>query len=91
MGEGRSKAAWLHTSSIVAMLAEINRDPKKRSRPYRAADFNPHLQKKEKETPLKTVTMRELHGIMPDLPGQMGDMAARRPDPHSDGKADPRI
>ncbi len=41
MGEARSRQAWAHTSSLLAMLANIHRDPKK-SRTYKPADFNPH-------------------------------------------------
>lgn len=41
MAEGRSRAAWGHTSAVLAMLANCHRDPKK-TRPYRAAQFNPH-------------------------------------------------
>ena len=35
MAEGRSRAAWNHTGSMMALLANINRDPKRRSKPYR--------------------------------------------------------
>ena len=42
MAEGRCEQAWAHTSSILAMIAEVNRDRKKRSRPFRPADFNPY-------------------------------------------------
>jgi len=41
MAEARSRAAWAHTSSLLAMLANVNRDPK-RSRAFRPDDFDPH-------------------------------------------------
>jgi plasmid replication initiation protein len=41
MAEARSRQAWAHTSSLLAMLANIHRDPKK-TRAYKPADFNPH-------------------------------------------------
>lgn len=41
MAEARRKDAWDHTSALLAMLANCNRDPKKRPRPYRPADFHP--------------------------------------------------
>ena len=31
----------MHTSSILALVANVNRDPKK-SRAFKPADFNPH-------------------------------------------------
>ena len=42
MVEGRTRARWDHTASIMAIVAEVNRNPKKRSRPYRPADFHPY-------------------------------------------------
>jgi hypothetical protein len=41
MGEARSQVLWSHTSSVLAMLANIHRDAK-RSKVYHPADFNPH-------------------------------------------------
>lgn len=42
MAEGRERANWQHTSAILAFMAEPHRDRKKRSRPFRPADFNPY-------------------------------------------------
>jgi hypothetical protein len=44
MGEARSRFAWGHTSALLAMLANVHRDPK-RARVLKPADFNPHIQK----------------------------------------------
>ena len=41
MAEGRSRESWNHTASVMAMLANVHRDPKKH-RPYGASDFNPY-------------------------------------------------
>jgi len=50
MSEGRDKQIWNHTASILSMLANANRDEKKRRQPYTAEDFNPYeLRKREKE------------------------------------------
>jgi hypothetical protein len=43
MADGRQRAAWGHTSTLLAMLANVNRDPKK-SRKFRPADFDPYSQ-----------------------------------------------
>ena len=36
---------WSHTSSVLAMLANIHRDAK-RSKVYHPSDFNPHAKKR---------------------------------------------
>jgi len=45
MGEARSQVLWNHTSSVLAMLANIHRDAK-RSKIYHPSDFNPHAKKR---------------------------------------------
>jgi len=44
MAEGRSTEMWNHTSSILALVANVNRDPKK-GRAFTPADFNPFFEK----------------------------------------------
>ena len=41
MAEARARQAWAHTSTVLAMLANVNRDPKKHG-PYRPEDFHLH-------------------------------------------------
>jgi hypothetical protein len=41
MAEARCRQAWRHTSAVMALLANIHRDPKK-TRPFRPADFDPY-------------------------------------------------
>ena len=43
MAEGRAKDAWQHTSSLLALIANVNRDPKK-TKLFKPSDFNPTLQ-----------------------------------------------
>jgi len=38
---GRRREEWNHTCAVLAQLAEIHRDPKKRTRPYDAGEFHP--------------------------------------------------
>lgn len=33
---------WWHTSSLLAMTANVNRDPKKTPTPYKPKDFHPY-------------------------------------------------
>lgn len=47
MSEGRAKNAWQHTSVILSMLANANRDTKK-SRAFTPDDFNPFTARKDK-------------------------------------------
>mgnify|MGYP005645988809 CR=1 FL=1 len=41
MAEGRDRARWRHTSALMALTANLNRDPKK-GRPFDPSDFDPH-------------------------------------------------
>ena len=41
MAEARSRENWAHTSSLLAMLANVNRDPKK-TKPFKPSDFDPY-------------------------------------------------
>jgi hypothetical protein len=45
MSEAASEARWAHTSALLALLANVHRDARK-TRAYRPADFNPHMQKR---------------------------------------------
>lgn len=40
MAEGRARFAWGIASSQMALLANLNRDPR-RGKPFRPSDFNP--------------------------------------------------
>jgi len=44
MAEGHAKDRWQHTSNIMALIANTNRDPKK-TRPFKPSDFNPTISK----------------------------------------------
>ncbi len=46
MADGRSREAWNHTSALLAMLANLHRDRKKR--PLQPADFHPYARAKSK-------------------------------------------
>jgi hypothetical protein len=47
MAEAKSRENWAHTSAILAMTANVNRDPKK-TKPFGPADFNPYEVAKRK-------------------------------------------
>ena len=50
MAESRSRDRWNHTSAILAMLANVHRDPKK-SRKFKPRDFHPDAQPEEQPLP----------------------------------------
>jgi len=51
MAEARGRDAWAHTSVLCALIANVNRDPKRRPRAFRPADFDPYAKEHEKPIP----------------------------------------
>jgi len=45
MAKSRLRAEWAQTSEVLAMLANANRDQKKKPSPFKSSDFNPFAQK----------------------------------------------
>ena len=43
MAEAKGKHDWGIASSVLALLANAHRDPKKKPTPFSPADFNPYL------------------------------------------------
>ena len=41
MAEAVGRQRWMHTSALMAMIANVNRDPKK-GRAFRPSDFDPY-------------------------------------------------
>ena len=62
MAEAKSKESWAHTSTVLALIANVNRDPKK-SRPFKPADFNPHT---ERAVKIKTSDLSILKKVFVD-------------------------
>jgi len=48
MAEGRDRQRWNHTAQLLALIANANRDPKKR-RAFRPSDFNPYARGRGRE------------------------------------------
>ena len=51
MAEGRARERWTHTSWLLAMMANVNRDPK-RSRVFHPDDFNPYARRRPRGIPI---------------------------------------
>lgn len=67
MAEARGRERWNHTASLLALLANANRDPK-RTRAFRPADFHPHLQ--DRKPPAARVGVQVLKQVFVDrVPG----------------------
>jgi hypothetical protein len=64
MAEGRSRAAWDHTSYVVATLANIHRDHKRRARPYEPEEFHPLRGRARRPPPTERITVGELRAIL---------------------------
>ena len=56
MAEARGRAAWEQTSSILALVANVNRDPKK-SRAFKPQDFSPYKAVKLPQAEAADLTM----------------------------------
>jgi hypothetical protein len=46
MAEAKRQHDWNVASTIMALMAEMNRDRKKRRKPFRPDDFNPYAEKR---------------------------------------------
>ncbi len=73
MAEGRGRLEWGQTSSLMALVANILRDPNK-TKAVKPGDFNPYLQKAK---PVGKITLAQLRGMLPD-PKRMVDDNCRR-------------
>ena len=51
MAEARGRDAWGRMSSLMALVANVNRDPR-RSRPFRPRDFNPYERRRSEGIPI---------------------------------------
>jgi hypothetical protein len=65
MAEARSRQAWAHTSSLLAMLANQNLEKPK----YKPGDFNPHA-RSTKSAQAPKVSIQVLKQIFIDNQGK---------------------
>lgn len=50
MADGHMRERWSHTSSLMALLANLHRDPKKGKR-FEARDFDPFARGQQRKPP----------------------------------------
>ena len=60
MADGRCRADWDHTASLLSMMANANRDPKKRRRPFNPLDFHPYATASCRRAASATETTKDL-------------------------------
>jgi hypothetical protein len=59
MAEARGRDNWAHTSAVLALVANVNRDPKK-TRPFKPADFDPYSAKGKRDEAIEVTDMAVL-------------------------------
>ena len=65
MVEEQQDNLWDHTASIMAIIAEVNRDKKKNPTPFTAARFHPRKAKRKQPT-IEQVDLKILKSIFVD-------------------------
>lgn len=68
MADARLEDEWNHTSAILALVANVNRDPKKH-RPYRPEDFHPFRRKRSAGVRITRENIRLLKTVFVDKEG----------------------
>ena len=61
MADTRMDQDWNHTSEVLALIANANRDPKKRREPFTSDDFHPLREKKSKRGRGIPITGKNIH------------------------------
>ena len=62
MAEGCDKQRWNHTSQLLALIANANRDPKK-GRTFRPSDFNPYAKGRRTGMPITKRNLKVLKSV----------------------------
>ena len=58
MADGVAQERWNHTAQLLATLCELQRNPKRRPRPFTADEFHPYLRTRRRGTPLTGELLR---------------------------------
>ena len=73
MAESRARDNWAHTSSMLAMLANANRDRKKKPMPFKPVDFSPYEAKQKSGVQMNARNIGLLKSVFVDRRTQRGD------------------
>ena len=65
MSESRVRERWTHTACLLAMLANVHRDPKK-GRLFKPSDFDPFEQERNNQSPIPVADLSVLKSVFVD-------------------------
>jgi len=65
MSDARLRERWTHTASVLAMLANTHRNPKK-SKPFKPGDFDPFERQPAQQSPIPTADLSVLKAVFVD-------------------------
>ncbi|MEX0744241.1 MAG: hypothetical protein WD118_01455 [Phycisphaeraceae bacterium] len=60
MADAKARHDWDQAAPILTVLANANRDKKKRPRPFDLHDLHPYLERKPRGIPIKAGNIRDL-------------------------------
>lgn len=60
MARGRQRSEWAQTSAVLALVANCNRDPRRRPYPFTPDDFDPFAEYRPRGIPFTKETSRLL-------------------------------
>lgn len=63
MASGRREHDWSIASSQMALAAEINRDRRRRGRPFRPDEFNPLVASRSQPIPITVTQLGKILGL----------------------------
>ena len=63
MAEGRDRQMWVHTSWLLALIANVNRDAKK-TLAFKPADFNPYAPRRRPGVRITKDNIRLLKSLL---------------------------
>lgn len=75
MADGRQRSDWGRMSSLMALIANVNRDPKKKRQPYKPRDFDPWQGEDGKKNKPPQIDLSVLRTVFVDgiLPAEMSE------------------
>jgi len=74
---------WSQTAAVMALLANVNRDPKK-TRAFRPDDFNPYIRAERRAA---AVTITDISVLRPVFESQRGNAWQHRKASGQDGRS----
>jgi hypothetical protein len=64
MARARQRAEWDRAAALMTLVANANRDPKKKPSPYRIEDFHPLMDRRPRGIPIKAANIRDLKALL---------------------------